>query len=219
MRKSQNINHFPALRVWFPIHNTECLFFSLLVRQHTMSAKVNLPWHSLVYFYFAHLVFSVLLGNYYSGEDRKCYWIYSSKKKYWACTAGYISSCFKEKEYLDNRWWLQLSSVLQSSIVCYKVCCFLFVCLFVLSFCLSRAAPAAYGGSQARGRIRAVANGLCHSHGNAGSLTHWVRPGINPETSWFLVGFVSTGPQRELPVCLRLTLYIFFICSIMYIIC
>ena len=29
------------------------------------------------------------------------------------------------------------------------------------------AAPAAYGGSQARGLIRAVATGLCQSHSNA----------------------------------------------------
>ena len=31
------------------------------------------------------------------------------------------------------------------------------------------AAPTAYGGSQAMGPIRAVANGLCHSHSNVGS--------------------------------------------------
>ena len=37
------------------------------------------------------------------------------------------------------------------------------------------------------------------AHGNAGSLTHWVRPGIEPEASWFLVGFISTGPRWELP--------------------
>ena len=52
--------------------------------------------------------------------------------------------------------------------------------LFFLSFCLlsfvvvvvvaiSWAAPAAYGGSQARGRIGAVATGLRQSHSNAGS--------------------------------------------------
>ena len=34
------------------------------------------------------------------------------------------------------------------------------------------ASPAAYGGSQARGQIRAAANGLHHSHSNTGSLTH-----------------------------------------------
>ena len=59
-----------------------------------------------------------------------------------------------------------------------------FVCLFV---CFYMAAPAAYGFSQARGRIKAVAAGLHHNynnvrsephlgystaHSNAGSLTH-----------------------------------------------
>ena len=56
----------------------------------------------------------------------------------------------------------------------------------------------AYGGSQARGRIGATAARLHHSHSKAGSLTHWVRPGIEPATSWFLVGFVSAAPQQEL---------------------
>ena len=60
-------------------------------------------------------------------------------------------------------------------------------------FCLFRATPTSYGGSQARSPIGAVAAGLCHSHsntgselsvtyttahGNVGSLTHWARPGI-----------------------------------------
>ena len=36
-------------------------------------------------------------------------------------------------------------------------------------FIFSRAVPAAYGGSQARGLIGAVAAGLCHSHSNARS--------------------------------------------------
>ena len=44
-----------------------------------------------------------------------------------------------------------------------------FVCLFVLSFAFSRATPAAYGGSQARSLIGAVAAGLHHIHSNTGS--------------------------------------------------
>ena len=40
---------------------------------------------------------------------------------------------------------------------------------FVFCFCLFRAAPAAQGGSQARGRIRAAAAGLHHSPSNTGS--------------------------------------------------
>ena len=47
-----------------------------------------------------------------------------------------------------------------------------------LLFCLfafSRAAPTAYGGSQARGLIGAVADGLRQGHSNAGSKPH-VKP-------------------------------------------
>ena len=43
----------------------------------------------------------------------------------------------------------------------------LFIYLFV--FCHFRAAPTAYGGSQARDQISAVAAGLYHSHGNVAS--------------------------------------------------
>ena len=39
-------------------------------------------------------------------------------------------------------------------------------------FAISWAAPEACGGSQARGRIGAVAAGLCQSHSNAGSEPH-----------------------------------------------
>ena len=39
----------------------------------------------------------------------------------------------------------------------------------VVVVAISWAAPAAYGGSQARGRIGAVATGLHQSHSNAGS--------------------------------------------------
>ena len=67
--------------------------------------------------------------------------------------------------------------------------CLLSFFFFFVCFAISWAAPAAYGGSQARGRIGAVAAGLCTpepqqhgiraasvtyttAHGNAGSLTH-----------------------------------------------
>ena len=69
----------------------------------------------------------------------------------------------------------------------------------------------AYGSSQARGQIGAMAASLHHSHriraasvtyttahGNTGSITHGVRPGIKPASSWILVSFVSTAPQLEL---------------------
>ena len=46
---------------------------------------------------------------------------------------------------------------------------------FFFFFCLFRAAPEAYGGSQARGPTGAAAAGPHHSHGNTGSEPH-LRP-------------------------------------------
>ena len=83
-----------------------------------------------------------------------------------------------------------------------------------LFFLLFRAAPMAYGSSQAKGSnrscscrptpgtqqrgIRAASATYTTVHGNAGSLTHWARPGIEPSTSWFLVRFDVSAPRREL---------------------
>ena len=44
---------------------------------------------------------------------------------------------------------------------------------FLFFFCLFRAEPAAYGGSQARGQIGAVAAGLRHSHSSLGFELHF----------------------------------------------
>ena len=94
--------------------------------------------------------------------------------------------------------------------LCVCVCGLVFVCLFVLF----RATPTAYGYSQARGPIRVTAAGptpqpqqhgirdpsvtYTTAHGNTRSLTHRSRPAIQPATTWFLVGFISTAPGREL---------------------
>ena len=71
------------------------------------------------------------------------------------------------------------------------------------------------------GWIRAIAGGHSHSHrqqgfpaafahGNAGSLTHWVRPGIKPVSSWVPVRFISAESQWEL-----LYLFFFFFLTLM----
>ena len=36
------------------------------------------------------------------------------------------------------------------------------------------------------------------AHGSTGSSTHWVRLGIEPESSWTLVKFVTAEPQQDL---------------------
>ena len=63
----------------------------------------------------------------------------------------------------------------------YNNVCFFFLCLLsFFFFCLFTAAPAAYGGSQARGLIGTVAAGLHHSHpshSNSRSEPHlWPTP-------------------------------------------
>ena len=82
--------------------------------------------------------------------------------------------------------------------------------VFLFCFLLFGAAPAEYGRSQARGRIRATAAGptavwdpshirdLHHS-----SQQHWIpdplsKTRIEPSSSWTPVGFISTVPQWEL---------------------
>jgi len=43
---------------------------------------------------------------------------------------------------------------------------------FFFFFLLFRAVPSAYGSSQVKGQIRAIAAGLHHSHSNTGSKLH-----------------------------------------------
>ena len=81
-------------------------------------------------------------------------------------------------------------------------------------FSFFRAAPMAYGGSQARGRIGAVPpayitatvmrnlNRICSLHHNSWQRQipdplYWAKPGIKPVSSWILVGFVSIAPPWE----------------------
>ena len=84
-----------------------------------------------------------------------------------------------------------------------------FVCLFLLF----RAILAAYGSSQAGGLIGATGTGpqpqqsgiqatfvtYTTAHGNTGSLTQWERPGIEPTSSWILVGFVNRWVMKGTP--------------------
>ena len=115
----------------------------------------------------------------------------------------------KRKHYFNNIQCLIFALIRKQlrhkfeSIPCYDIFSFLCVCFFF------RAMHIAYGSSQARGRIRAIAASLYHSHnkagselhhGNARSLAHGVRPGIKLTSSWILVWLNTPEPQWELPV-------------------
>ena len=90
-----------------------------------------------------------------------------------------------------------------TSLTTFTICVPFF---FFFFFCLFSATPEAYGGSQARDQIGAVAAGLCHSHSNTRSKlclqptpqlmvmlnpqpTEWGQ-GLNLQSSWILVRFV-----------------------------
>ena len=93
-----------------------------------------------------------------------------------------LISTIKQKDFwiIDNISW-----------VCHIAHCFLFISLFVFIltfmdvkvklFLLFRAAPTAYGGSQARSLIKAIAPGLHHSHSHSHARSKTcLRP-----TPWF----------------------------------
>ena len=82
---------------------------------------------------------------------------------------------------------------------------------FFFFFCLFRASLAAYGHSQARGRIgateqseqcriRAMSLTYTTTHSNTGPLTHWARPGIQPTNSWILVRFINCWATKGTPI-------------------
>ena len=94
--------------------------------------------------------------------------------------------------------------------------------IYINTSFLGEGAPSAYGNSQVRGQIGAVATSLRHSHSNARSephqwptpqltaalahLAHWARPGIKLVSSRILVGFVTAEPQEKLWIHLFLIL-------------
>ena len=125
--------------------------------------------------------------------------------------------------FLDRRFFLKKKAESLKNTTCSNsgeiTSIFFSFLFFFFVFCRFRAASMtqAYGGSQARGliratyscwstpqpqqhHIRAAYSTYTTAHGNTGSLTHWVRPGIEPAISWFLVGFISAAPRRELPI-------------------
>ena len=64
--------------------------------------------------------------------------------------------------------------------------------------------------SQKRG-IRAASVTYTTAHGNAGSSTYWAVPGIKPESSWMLVGFINHWAMTGTPQVFDVYLNTFFI--------
>ena len=129
-----------------------------------------------------------------------------------------FSSKCRQDHYTQQQWnfpWEYSFILINVTFFSWK-CEWYFIVTQFFSFCfyfiyllLFRAAPAAYGVSQAKGQISTVATSLYQSHSNTGSqpspqptaqsLTHWARPGIEPAFSWMLVRFVNCWATTGTP--------------------
>ena len=69
-----------------------------------------------------------------------------------------------------------------------------FVFCFLFFFGLFRTPSAAYGSSQARGRMRAAAASLHHNSQQHQILNLLSKPGMEHDSSWILDGFVTAEP-------------------------
>ena len=82
--------------------------------------------------------------------------------------------------------------------LCVSEYCGVFIYSFIYLFLVSLEPHPRHMEVPRLGVESAVAAGLHHSHSNARSLTHWVRPEIKPATSKILVRFVTLEPWWEL---------------------
>ena len=48
-------------------------------------------------------------------------------------------------------------------------------------------------------QIQAMSANYTATHSNSRSLNHWARPGIEPASSWILLGFITAEPRQQLP--------------------
>ena len=135
-------------------------------------------------------------------------WPHAFPSFFWSLTRIIVRSCGsplrtrrrKPREW-QWRWRRQQKQLLTTWFLMWEkepVLLLLLLLFCVVLFCFFRAAPTAYGDSQAWGLIGAIASSLHHSHSNIGSFTHWARPGIKPTSSWILVGLVTAEPCQEL---------------------
>ena len=98
------------------------------------------------------LLCSLFSYSFSCSETRDCFWSMCSSPQ--PCGMGLLISLI---------WWWDGRTTR----------CTNFFCIWFVLFCLLlRAAPAAYGGCQARDQIRATAAGLHHSHSNTRSKLH-----------------------------------------------
>ena len=130
---------------------------------------------------------------------------------HWALSLQSVTICL-----LSWKWVLQPQMMpcgVETSIIQLKICEQFFF-FFFLSFqgptCGIRRFPGLQSNRSYSCRrmpeppqrqIPAASATYTTAHGNAGSLTHWARPGIEPASSRFLVGFINCWATTRTPKC------------------
>ena len=101
----------------------------------------------------------------------------------------------------QQRIWVSLDEDPSSVAFIYLFIC-LFICLFIWGpYPQHMEVPRPVVKSELQlpqHQIRAASPTYTTAHGNAGSLTHWVGPGIKSVSSWILVKFITAESQRGL---------------------
>lgn len=103
------------------------------------------------------------------------------------CTAFVKKSAVTLFTFFYMKCLFLKTPVLRLSSFSLNLCYLMIMCIAVVFFPffgLFRAVPTAYGGSRGRSLIGAAAASLYHSCSDAGSLTHWVKPG---DWTWILM--------------------------------
>ena len=101
--------------------------------------------------------------------------------------------CFSvsKESYRNLKRWRQSLFMLCNLFLLFRATCAAYGCSVGLKWSCSRWPTP----QSQQHRIRAISVTYTTAHGNAGSLTHWARPGIETASSRLLVRFVTTETQ------------------------
>ena len=122
----------------------------------------------------------------------------------------FLTSFWKERAYSNEK--VLLGFRFACLLACLLAC---FLSFSLSSFCLFKGRTRGmwrfpgWGSNQScshqpmpqpqQCQIQAISATYTTAHGNVGSSTHWVRPGIKPTTPWFLVGFINHWAMTGTP--------------------
>ena len=133
-------------------------------------------------------------------DYRTCYsWVLSAIEFPVTSTVDYVSPLPMSKGEANYSKSIFQRESIRDSLFSFTEYSLFLSFFFFFFFSFFQAALAAYGSSQARGLIRATAACLHHSSQQRRIPNPLSKSRDEPASSWILVRFISSAPQRELP--------------------